>query len=124
MPMAEISETAHERAKQDDRVIKDVVDDWANSHNVLGALGLRVVSMMTLTGDEEPDDVRSTRPNKPDVLELHKPTLSKRGTIVPDCGLPDPDAVPVPTSSIDDLPGRFGAPAAEVDDCEHCYPDE
>jgi len=107
MPMAEISHEAHSAAKAGDGAIKDVIDRWANSHDVLEQLELRVVSMCT-------------RSNEPDVLTLHKPTLSAHGQIVPGCGWQDPDAMPIPTGGVNDLPEYLGAPTAEVKECGVC----
>jgi len=121
MPMAEISHEAHSAAKAGDGAIKDVIDRWANSHDVLEQLELRVVSMGTLTGDERPNDERATRPNEPDVLTLHKPTLSAHGQIVPGCGWQDPDAMSIPTGGVNDLPEYLGAPTAEVKECGVCF---
>jgi hypothetical protein len=95
--MAEISHEAHSAAKAGDGAIKDVIDRWANSHDVLEQLELRVVSI------------------EPDVLTLHKPTLSAHGQIVPGCGWQDPDAMPIPTGGVDDLPEYL-----EVEECGVC----
>jgi len=101
--MADISHEAHSAAKAGDGAIKDVIDMWANSHDVLEQLELRVVSI------------------DPDVLTLHKPTLSAHGQIVPGCGWQDPDAMPIPTGGVNDLPEYLGAPTAEVKECGVCF---
>ena len=98
MPMADISHEAHSAAKAGDGAIKDVIDMWANSHDVLEQLELRVVSI------------------DPDVLTLHKPTLSAHGQIVPGCGWQDPDAMPIPTGGVNDLPEYL-----KVKECGVCF---